>query len=76
MVILKLIFYLVCAITLAGLADYVFHRERWRKWIRYLVAAVLFVIGLELFQAAGGIIFNELGVPMPSWLRWLTEESD
>ncbi|EUJ42498.1 hypothetical protein [Paenilisteria rocourtiae] len=75
MIIIKLVFYLVCAMTLAGLADYVFHRERWRKWPRYIAAAILFIISLELFQAAGGIIFNELGVPVPSWLEWLIDES-
>ncbi|EUJ25087.1 hypothetical protein PGRAN_00035 [Listeria grandensis FSL F6-0971] len=71
--ILKLIFYLMLATITAGLADYVYHRDRWRKWIRYFVAIVLFIIGLELLQAAGGVLFNELGVPLPSWLEWLRE---
>ncbi|WP_260448278.1 hypothetical protein [Listeria booriae] len=42
--------------------------------MRFPLAVVCFVIGLELFQMAVMMLFDDFGVPMPSWMEWLMEE--
>ncbi|WP_261983924.1 hypothetical protein [Listeria booriae] len=42
--------------------------------MRFPFAVICFVVGLELFQMAVMMLFDDFGVPMPSWMGWLMEE--
>lgn len=74
MLVLKFIVLVILFLTFAGLADYLYHGKRWNRWVRFPLAVVCFVIGLELFQMAVMMLFDDFGVPMPSWMEWLMEE--
>ncbi|MBC2370679.1 hypothetical protein HBP98_01545 [Listeria booriae] len=74
MLVLKFIVLVILFLTFAGLADHLYHGKRWNKWVRFPLTVVCFVIGLELFQMAVMMLFDDFGVPMPSWMEWLMEE--
>ncbi|MBC2309389.1 hypothetical protein [Listeria booriae] len=50
MLILKFILLVILFLTFAGLTDYLYHGKRWNRWVRFPLAVICFVVGLELFQ--------------------------
>ncbi|MBC2285095.1 hypothetical protein HCB69_11965 [Listeria booriae] len=53
MLILKFILLVILFLTFAGLTDYLYHGKRWNRWVRFPLAVICFVVGLELFQMGG-----------------------